>query len=107
MAEIADSTVAMSLYNVVASGGAETLEDARLALSRHGYLFALEDLERVLRQLVERGLMVGRDGRVFVTGPMGHVVTCRDRDDPEGWRGWRVAPFAPQRTVPLVSRAIS
>lgn len=102
--EVADSTVAMSLYNVVAGEGVATLEDARLALSRHGLLWPMEALERALAQLVGRGLAVEDCGRVGVTGKLGHVVVERDRSDPEGWAGWRTAPHSSRETEPLVRR---
>jgi hypothetical protein len=102
--EVADSTVALSLYNAVAGEGAATLEDARSALARHGYLWPTSALEKALAQLVERGLMTEDAGRIGVTGPLGHVVIERDRSDPEGWAGWRVAPHAPRRSEPLVGR---
>jgi hypothetical protein len=98
---VADSTVALSLYNVVAIG-ATTLEDARLALERHGYLVPLDALERALRQLVERGFVNEDVDRIGVTGPLGYVVVERDGSDPEGWKGWRISAHAQQPTEPLV-----
>ncbi len=107
MAEVAESTVAMSLYNVVAAEGAQTLAQARELLARHGYLLATSALELALRQLVERGLAVVEGERLSVTGPAGHVVVSRNRDDPEGWAGWRVAPFERRKSEPLVGRFLA
>lgn len=102
--EVADSTVAMSLYNAVVGEGAATLEDARSALARHGLLWPMSSLEKALRQLLERGLMVVDSNRIGVTGKPGHVVVERDRSDPEGWAGWRVAPHVPRESSALVGR---
>ncbi len=105
--DVADSTIALSLYNIVAGEGVATLEDARVALSRHGYAWPPESLERALAQLVERGLATEDAGRIGVTGPLGHVVVERDRSDPEGWAGWRIARHAPRESTPLVGRVAS
>jgi hypothetical protein len=99
------STIAMSLYNVVAGEGAATLDEARAALARHGYLLAMSELEVALRELVERGHCVVVAGRIEATGPAGHVIVSRDRSDPQGWTGWRTAPHAPSPSIPLVGRS--
>lgn len=103
------STVAMSIYNLLAlkgrpTEGAELLADlSALQLPE----LAAELFTRALAQAVSRGLVRGREGRYWIKDPRRRRITTRDRSDAEvdeatgqvngGWGGWYVEdPHGPQ-----------
>lgn len=100
MSDFHISTLAMSLYNVVAIGQAQTLDAARAALARHGMLVSLIELEEAKRELINRGFMTAEEDRVGVTGPANHVVSSRSREG-DGWRDWMITPFKPTPSMRL------
>jgi len=84
-----DSTIAMSVYNVVAQApNGLTVDGIVGALAMFGHEQQdRRQLERCIAQLHSRGYVLTRD-RVRVIDPKRRPVTMRDRTDRTGWSRW-------------------
>jgi hypothetical protein len=102
---IATSTVAMSIYNLVAFAGRPmTLDEMLVGLKKvQFYDIELDDLVKPIEELARRGWMVANDGRFeIVDNVKRRLIRSRDRfdfahdDDGHespfgGWNGWTTA----------------
>lgn len=100
MTDFHESTIALSLYNIVAIGQASTISEARRGMAQHGMLVSEEELLRAANELSHRKLMIVSDDRLAVRGPSDHIVVSRDRSG-DGWSGWQIAPFNRAKTQSL------
>jgi len=101
MRGVATSTVAMTIYNLLATGGgARTLGEIELMLSgwaaTNGFIVSASQVTEAVKGLVQRRFLrdMGRNGLFDVTDCLRRPVVQRDRSDADqsnpGWRGWRV-----------------
>ena len=97
---VATSTVAMTVYNLLAGGtGARTIDEIAAAVSGWAAESRIVVSESQLREavagLVVRGFVrdMGARGLFDVVDPKRRVVASRDRTG-EGWAGWRVHTMA-------------
>lgn len=86
-----DSTIAMSIYNVVAQAAdGLTVEGIVGGLAMFGHeQHDRRQLERCIAQLHSRGYVV-TGAKVRVIDPKRRPVTMRDRTDKTGWARWMV-----------------
>lgn len=88
---LADSTVAMSVYNVLAHAARGLkADDLMSGLRAFGMPQADErQVARCLAHLDARGWIV-TGARLRVIDPKRRLVRTRNRNDPSGWGGWTV-----------------
>ena len=100
MSEIADSTIGMSVYNVLAIAGAMAPADIRDRLAEHEFVVPLAKVEIAVATLGVRGLIFEKSpGKWVAGGPPGCVVCKRDRNG-DGWGDWKITN-SQGRLVPL------
>ena len=100
--EYADSTIAMSLYNIICKttgdvSNPETLIDI---IREHAHPnLTKSQLRRVVRSMVRRGILTKRGNSYCPCDQQRRLVVIRDRDDCTidakgrirgGWNGWKV-----------------
>lgn len=114
--EYADSTVAMSVYNVVCrtSGEIERPESILDSIRKYAHPnLGMSQLRRVVRRMVRSGLLVRREKSLAPCDRKRRVVVQRDRSDcwiddkgriRGGWNGW-LAKDLIDGLVPLEPRA--
>jgi hypothetical protein len=98
------STVAMTAYNWLATqAGARTLDELLEGARSWNKLITSVDIRRAVTALVTRQLFT-QDGALYnLRDKKRRVVVSRDRTDPLGWLGWRVAKKPLQLTAPIES----
>lgn len=97
MAEVAQSTIAMGVYNVVSAGGSCTAVEALGRMRAYGYHLEQRDVDDAIGELVRRSYAAINDaGKITVSAP-GMVVTKRDRSG-DGWSGWRLQEIPKDRS---------
>jgi hypothetical protein len=111
----ADSTIAMSAYNVLAEQGGCANKDSIFAtlLRRAHEDLGREQFERAFSRLRDKNLIVERDGRWKVADVRRQLIKSRNREDMietadgtivGGWDDWAVAVGNGQ-LVPLRDKA--
>lgn len=100
MQTVAPSTIAFTLYNLIALAGRQITE-AELAkrLEKHHPGVAPDEVNAALKELVERGLVDSLEVGYDLRDKQRRVARSRQRADPDGWRGWMVQ----DRRVGLIS----
>lgn len=93
----ADSTVAMTLYNVLCMVGAKRVEELHATAEQLQHInLERTQTDRVLAELVHRGRVKVTDGVFDVAASSRLVVVRRDLGDYDyitmagGWEGWQV-----------------
>lgn len=94
MTQLADSTIAMGAYNLLAHAPIGlSVADLSRRLSVWGFPTSKRTLERIVAKLHARGYVLSGK-KLRVVDPKRRLCTIRDRRDTEGtdpgWRGWAV-----------------
>ena len=87
------STVAMTAYNWIATqSSARTLSEVAAGVRKSWHEDVEEkQVESALTLLLSKRLVSLESARYDVRDAQRRVVVTRDRSDPTGWRGWKVA----------------
>jgi len=104
MIDVAESTLAMSVYNLLAVAQ-RALQPGQIAaqVRQLGSAAELGGVERALAELVKRGLVKQvRPGLYDARGPGGWVVFRRDRTG-DGWSGWTCRNLTTSEVMPLAT----